>query len=137
MTLKILLVDDNLTFLAAVRKFIGLLPGTEIVAEAHDGQVALDLAAQLQPDLMLLDVVMPRMGGLDVAKALRTWVKAPRILFLSMHDNESYKSAAHELGALGFVGKADFVAELLPIIAKLVAEAVSNPANTQNQDGLL
>jgi len=121
MTLKILLVDDNPTFLATVKKCLGMLPGVEVVAEANDGHKALKLAEQLQPDLMLLDIVMPGPTGLDVAKTMQTWAKSPRVLFLSMHDNDSYRSAAQKLGALGLVGKANFVAELLPIIAGLTS----------------
>jgi DNA-binding NarL/FixJ family response regulator len=124
MTFTVLLVDDNLTFLASVKKSLMLLPNIRIVAEAHNGQQALTLAQQLQPDLVLLDIVMPGMSGLDVAKAMQSWPKPPRVLFLTMHDNESYRSAAKVLGALGLVGKANFVAELLPIIADLT---VINP----------
>jgi DNA-binding NarL/FixJ family response regulator len=119
MTLKILLVDDNPTFLATVKKFLGMLPSVDVVAEAHDGRQALLLAEQLQPDLMLLDIVMPGASGLDVAKSMRSWPHSPRVLFLSMHNNDSYRAAAKALGALGLVDKADFVAELLPIIAAL------------------
>jgi len=121
MTLQIMLVDDNLTFLASVKKSLMLVPNTHVVAEAHDGQQALELAKRLQPDLMLLDIVMPGLSGLDVAKAMQAWPQAPRVLFLSMHDNESYRLAAQSLGALGLVSKANFVAELLPIIDALAA----------------
>jgi len=115
-------VDDNPTFLAAVRQSLTLLPEAQVVGEAHDGQQALDEAAALQPDLVLLDIAMPRMGGLEVAQAMQSWPRSPRILFLSMHDNASYRLAARELGAVGFVGKADFVIKLLPLIEALVAD---------------
>lgn len=115
-------MDDNPTFLAAVRQSLTLLPEAQVVGEAHDGQQALDEAAALQPDLVLLDIAMPRMGGLEVAQAMQSWPRSPRILFLSMHDNASYRLAARELGAVGFVGKADFVIKLLPLIEALVAD---------------
>jgi len=124
MTLQIMLVDDNLTFMASVAKTLKLVPNTRVVAEAHNGQEALDMAQRLQPDLMLLDIVMPGLTGLDVARAMQSWPHSPRVLFLSMHDNESYRLAAQSLGALGLVGKANFVAELLPIIADLAAPSV-------------
>jgi len=128
MTLQIMLVDDNLTFMASVKKTLKLVPNTQVVAEAHNGQEALELAQRLQPDLMLLDIVMPGLTGLEVARTMQGWSHSPRVLFLSMHDNESYRVAAQSLGALGLVGKANFVAELLPIIAGLTvpsAEASS------------
>lgn len=121
MTLQIMLVDDNLTFLATVKKTLRLVPNIQVVGEAHSGAQALELAQRLQPDLMLLDIVMPGQSGLEVAKAMQSWPHSPRVLFLSMHDNESYRSAAQALGALGLVGKANFVAELLPIISALAA----------------
>jgi DNA-binding NarL/FixJ family response regulator len=129
--IKILLVDDNLTFLAAVRKCLAMLPNAQVVAEAHDGHQALALATQWQPDLVLLDIMMPGMNGLEAAAIMQSWPQPPQIVFLSMHDNAPYRLAAAELGVLGFVGKADFVAELLPLIANLVAAGAS--ANTGAQ----
>ncbi len=127
MTLRIMLVDDNLTFMASVKNTLRLVPNTLVVAEAHNGREALVLAQQCQPDLMLLDIVMPGLTGLDVAREMQGWAHAPRVLFLSMHDNESYRLAAQSLGALGLVGKANFVTELLPFITGL-AEASSEVA---------
>jgi DNA-binding NarL/FixJ family response regulator len=119
MTLRILLVDDNQTFLLAVRQFLDLLPGMTVIAEAHDGIDALSQAAELAPDLILLDIAMPGMNGLDVARHIQLWPQPPEIVFLSMHDNAAYREAALELGARGYVGKADFVAALLPILEQL------------------
>ena len=118
--IKILLVDDNLTFLAAVRKCLAMLPNAQVVAEAHDGRQALTQATQWRPDLVLLDIMMPVMNGLQVATIMQTWPQPPKIIFLSMQDNAPYRQAAAELGVLGFVGKADFVLELLPLIARLI-----------------
>jgi DNA-binding NarL/FixJ family response regulator len=81
MTLQILLVDDNLTFLASVNKSLNLIPGLMVVGEAHDGAQALALAQSLKPDLVLLDIVMPGLSGLDVAKAMQAWPCSPRVLF--------------------------------------------------------
>jgi DNA-binding NarL/FixJ family response regulator len=117
--LKVLLVDDNPTFLATVSKTLGLLPTVKVVGKALDGAQALAMAQRLQPDLMLLDIVMPGMTGLEVAQTMQAWLSAPKVLFLTMHDNDAYRAAAKKLGALGLVGKANFVADLLPIISSL------------------
>jgi DNA-binding NarL/FixJ family response regulator len=122
MTLRILLVDDNQTFLLAVRQYLDLLPGMAVIAEAHDGNNALSQAAKLAPDLILLDIAMPGMNGLEVARRVLTWAAPPEIVFLSMHDNAAYRDAALELGARAYVGKADFVVALLPILEQLAAE---------------
>ena len=123
MTLRIMLVDDNLTFLASVKTTLKLVSGAEVVGEAHDSAQALEMAQRLKPDLMLLDIVMPGQSGLDVAKVMQAWPQLPRVLFLTMHDNESYRTAAQALGALGLVDKANFVTELLPIISNLAAQS--------------
>jgi DNA-binding NarL/FixJ family response regulator len=120
--ITILLVDDNRIFLSAVRNFLAQLPEVLIVGEAHDGQEALTLAAQLKPDLVLLDIAMPVMNGLEAAQALNAFARPPHIVFLSMHDNASYRSAAQDLGARGFVGKSDFVVSLIPLISSLVSD---------------
>jgi DNA-binding NarL/FixJ family response regulator len=120
MTVRTLLVDDNKTFLAAVRNFLTMVPDVEIVGEAHDGWSAVELAKSLNPDLVLLDIVMPEMNGLEVAQALKDASHPSRIVFLSMHDSDSYRTAARELGAFAYVGKGDFVADLIPIIDRLV-----------------
>ena len=119
MTVRTLLVDDNKTFLAAVRNFLLMVPGVEIVGEAHDGWAAVEMANQLHPDLLLLDIAMPEMSGLEVAQVLKDSQLPPRIVFLSMHDSASYRAAARDLGAFGYVGKGDFVADLIPIIDRL------------------
>lgn len=117
--LKVLLVDDNATFLATVSKTLGMLPNVTVVGKALGGAQALAMARQLHPDLLLLDIVMPDMTGLEVAQAMQAWDSAPKVLFLTMHDNDAYRTAAKKLGALGLVGKANFVADLLPIMASL------------------
>ncbi|MCX7239326.1 MAG: response regulator transcription factor [Burkholderiales bacterium] len=122
MTIRTLLVDDNRTFLSAVRNFLRTLIDVEVVAHAHDGATALALAKRLEPDLVLLDIVMPEMGGLEVAAALQTLSVPPRIVLLSMHDSQAYRTAARELGARGYVGKGDFVVDLVPLIQQIARE---------------
>ena len=120
--IKILLVDDNRTFLSAVHHFLAQLPDVDLVGQACDGATALELAARLEPDLVLMDIAMPGMNGLEAASALNAFARPPHIVFLSMHDGSSYRDAARDLGAWGFVGKSEFVADLVPLIAGLVAE---------------
>jgi DNA-binding NarL/FixJ family response regulator len=121
MTIKILLVDDNQTFIDAIKLFLGMVPGTAVVGEAHDGHAALTQVGALKPDLVLLDVAMPKMNGLEVARRLKTLPQPPRIIFLSMHNSEEYRTAASDLGVDEFVDKADFVVELFPILKRLTA----------------
>lgn len=121
MSIRILLVDDSLTFVGAVRQFLDMLPGADVVGESHDGSDALEKARALSPDLVLLDVTMPGMGGLEVARTLRLWPKPPAVVFLSMHEAVAYAPMAKELGALAYINKSNFVVRLLPIIKRMVA----------------
>ncbi|MDD2882091.1 MAG: response regulator transcription factor [Rhodoferax sp.] len=134
MSLRILLVDDNHTFLTAVSQCLAMLPEADVVGQAHSGADALVQAQVLQPDLVLLDIVMPHMTGLEVAAQMQSWAHSPLILFLSLHDNESYRAAARELGTLGLVGKANFVADLMPIITRLAADLAPCQADALAQE---
>ena len=89
MTIRVLLVDDNPTFLAAVRQFLSALPATEVAGEAHNGREALELAASLGPDLVLLDIGMPEINGLEAARRMHLWQDPPLIVFLSMHNGQA------------------------------------------------
>lgn len=115
--LTILLVDDNQTFLTAVRQFLDRLAGVRIVGQSHDGKTALALVRAQRPAMVLLDIAMPGMNGLELARALLQDAAAPQLVFLSMHDNREYRAAADELGAQ-FVSKSDFVTDLLPLLAR-------------------
>ena len=122
MSLRILLVDDNQTFLNAVSQCLAMLPEADVVGQVNSGAETLAKVSTLHPDLVMMDIVMPHMSGLEVAAQLQTLTNPPRFLFLSMHDNESYRTAARELGAVALVSKANFVADLIPIITLLAAE---------------
>lgn len=122
MTLKVLLVDDSHSFLTAVQMFLGTLPCVQVVGLAHDGHQALIEAERLQPDLVLLDIVMPGMNGFEVARALQSWPQPPRIVFLSLHDNTAYRAKARAYGVAGFVSKTDLCVELIPLLETLAAE---------------
>jgi DNA-binding NarL/FixJ family response regulator len=115
-------VDDNRTFLSSVRNFLSQVPGVEVIAEAYDGGMALELTARMQPDLVLLDIAMPGMSGMEAAGALNAFVHPPHIVFLSMHDCSTYRDAARDLGARGIFGKSDFVVNLIPLITEMVSD---------------
>jgi len=122
MNFKILLVDDNQTFAASVKQFLSILQGAAVVGHATNGMDALELAATLTPDLILLDIGLPDMSGLDIAKALQAWPSPPKVIFLTMHNNQAYRDAAEKVGAAGFVSKANFVSQLFPMIEDLVRQ---------------
>ena len=119
MTIKILLIDDNPVFLAAAKTFLGTQPGILVVAVAHDGPDGLVKAALLQPDLVLLDISMPEMNGLEVAHRMRSWPVPPTIVFVSMNESMAYQSAAHDLGVVAFISKSRLAVEFPALIESL------------------
>lgn len=117
--LRILLADDNPTFALAVQQFLSTLAGTEVVGVADNGRTAMALAEDLRPDLLLLDIGMPEMNGLEAARRMHLWPNPPLVVFLSMHNGQAYRDAASQVGAIGFISKGDFVDEL-PAMIKAV-----------------
>lgn len=137
MPLTILLVDDNQTFITAVRHFLDRLAGVNIVGQARDGKSALALLRRHRPALVLLDIAMPGMNGLELARAILQEAAPPQLVFLSMHDNREYRAAASDLGA-EFVSKADFVTELLPLLGtKLPAPQTQHGALPVDQRSMV
>jgi DNA-binding NarL/FixJ family response regulator len=103
---RILLVDDHAMVRRGLRMVIDAEPDLEVVAEAGDGAEAVDVALLEQPHLVILDVSMPRLTGLQAARELSRRLPEMRILMLSMHDNERYFFEALRAGASGYVLKA-------------------------------
>ena len=102
---RILLADDHALVRRGVRLILDNEPGLQVVAEAGDGAEAVALARTQDIDLAVLDVAMPRMTGLQAAREMSRRRSPPRILMLSMHDNEQYFFEALKAGACGYVLK--------------------------------
>jgi DNA-binding NarL/FixJ family response regulator len=110
--IRLLLADDHTLVRAGIRALLQRLPGVEVVAEAGDGREALRLIEDHQPDVVLTDVSMPGMNGLElVAQASRRW-PAVRVLVLSMHGSSEYVLQALRAGAAGYLLKDAATAEL-------------------------
>ncbi len=120
MLVRILLVDDNRRFLEAVRRFLAREP-YEIVGQALTGAAALEQVAHLHPDLVLMDMAMPHMNGLEATQRIKAMPNPPRIIMLTLHDNPAYAAEAKAAGADGFVSKSEFGSQLIPVIQTLFA----------------
>ncbi len=114
--MSILLADDHAVLRAGLRLLLDAQPDINVVGEAGDGREALALAGQLQPDLILLDLTMPGLSGMEALPALRQAAPAARILILTMHDDESYLRQALRQGAAGYVLKRAVDAELISAV---------------------
>lgn len=110
--IRVLLADDHTLVRAGIRGLLAGLAGVEVVGEAGDGHETLRLAETLHPDLVLLDIGMPGMNGLEAAARLAKLDPAIRVIILSMHISEEYVLQALRAGAAGYLLKGADVAEL-------------------------
>ena len=119
--LRILVVDDSAIARDALCNFLEMHAAFEVVGCAQDGNESLRLAAELRPDLVLMDVNMPGMNGLEATKRLLRQRPDIRVIFVSLHDSLSILRASLATGAHGFVCKNRIHEELLPEISRVFA----------------
>jgi DNA-binding NarL/FixJ family response regulator len=136
--IRVLLVEDHVLMRAGIRALLGGLPDVEVVGEASTGPEALTLAQSLEPDLVLLDISMPELNGLEVASRLLKNDPRQRIIFLSMHTDAVYVRRALQAGASGYLVKGADVPELsLAIRAVMRGESYLSPAVSKDVIGEL
>ena len=116
--IRTLLVDDNATILDCVENFISTLPGIEVVGRAQSARQAIQLVAQLCPDLVLMDVALPDMSGLEATRQIKRLAFSPRVIMLSIHDQKEYRDAASSAQADAYISKSD----LCPLLSLKVRE---------------
>lgn len=112
----ILLADDHAMLRAGLRLLLDAQPDLKVIGEASDGREVLRLAVELQPDLILLDLTMPGLSGLEALPALRKSAPAARVLILTMHDDEAYLRQAIRNGASGYILKKAADSELIAAV---------------------
>lgn len=116
---RLLLADDHTLLLEGFRKL--LEENFEVVGTATDGRQLLELAPALKPDLILLDISMPLLNGIDAARRLRALAPGTRILMVSMHGDTDYVTESFRAGASGFVLKRSAATELKRAIQEVLA----------------
>jgi DNA-binding NarL/FixJ family response regulator len=116
---RVLLVDDNQALLARAAKV--LTPGCAIVGAVTDGQAALEAAAASRPDVIVLDISMPGMSGLELARRLRKAGCTAALVFLTVHEDEQFILAAKAAGAIGYVVKPKLTSDLPPAVREASA----------------
>ncbi len=102
---RVLLVDDQALFREGLRTLLGLVPDFQLVGEAGDGGTAIELAQRTRPDVVLMDLRMPGMGGVDATRALRQLTPAPQVVVLTTFDHDEEVFAALAAGAIGYLLK--------------------------------
>lgn len=121
MSIRIILVDDHLLVRQGIRALLTDQPDIDIVGEASDGETAIQLVKELQPDLIVLDIELPDIDGIDVAPRVLTVSPSTKILALSMHSEKRYVSEALAAGASGYLLKDEDIEELVSAIKTIVS----------------
>jgi DNA-binding NarL/FixJ family response regulator len=117
---RIMLADDHQLVRAGFRALLKQVPAFEVVAEAKDGREALDLFKKHRPDVVLIDIAMPKLNGLEaIARITKDSPKA-RVIVLSMHTNQEYVMQAIQAGARGYLIKGDAVSDLKSAIKEVI-----------------
>ena len=117
-TLKVLLADDSEDFLAAADRYLAGQLCVEVVGHARDGAEAVARAEALKPDLVLMDIAMPRMNGIEATRRIKRLPDAPRVVMLSLHDNAEYQRHARAAGAEDYIAKSQFPHRLAEIVCR-------------------
>jgi len=133
---RLLLADDHTLVLEGIRLL--LEPEFELVGSVEDGQALLAAARTLKPDVILLDISMPRLNGIDAARRLRKLLPSARLIFVTMHAGADYVTEAFRAGAMGYILKRAAASELLTAIhAVLKGNHYVSPLVTRNALDLL
>lgn len=104
---RVLIVDDQESYRSAVRMVVSLADGFEVVGEADSGELGVEMALGLRPDLVLMDINMPGMDGLEATRII-TERHGPDVLMLSTYEAGEFAKRAVRVGAIGFLTKSDF-----------------------------
>src|SRR5947209_8487044 len=121
-SLRILIVDDYETVRRGVRSLLSSRRDWVVCGEAGDGLEAVDKAKSLRPDVVLMDISMPRMNGVEATKIIRREVPESKVIIVSQNDPTVVSRQAAEIGAGGYVNKADLARDLLPAVECVVAD---------------
>lgn len=117
--IRVLLVDDSPEFVEWAEEFLSGYPRIDFAGWAFSATDALDLMLSVDLDLVLMDLSLPRVDGLDATRHIKARRDAPHVVILTLHDAPDYRAAALAAGADGFVPKARLAVELAPLLERL------------------
>jgi DNA-binding NarL/FixJ family response regulator len=118
---RILVVEDFAPFRQFIAEMLATRPALQIIGEVYDGLDAVHKALELRPDLILLDIGLPSLNGIEVAREIRKLVPESKIVFLTQESSAEVMREAHKLGASGYVIKANAASDLLPALESVIS----------------
>ena len=124
MTIRILLADDHASMRKSLHALIDSDPGMKVVAEAHDGQSALQLAGDFKPDVVVMDTNMPDVKGIDAVRCITDSAPGAKLLVLSMYSNPEFVDGMLKAGACGYLLKDHAFEELVRAIQTVADDRI-------------
>jgi len=135
--ITVLLAEDHMIVREGLRKMLELDGDFEIVGEAQDGRKAVALAKKFHPDVVLMDIAMPLLNGLEAARQLQKELPSTKVLMLSAHSDDAYVQNATDAGAVGFLLKQTSAHDVCRAIREIQAgKTFFSPAISKRQDRL-
>jgi len=148
--IRVLIAEDHLMVRAGIRALLEKAGDIHVLGEASNGQEAIDMTRELNPDVLIMDIMMPRMNGIQAAENIRDLKVTTHVLLLSMYSDEGFVHQALQRGVKGYVLKSSVSDELIwavrtvasgktylsSPISEIVVESVINPHATQDKDPL-
>ena len=128
---QILVVDDCKSWREKLRSMLEAIPGYQIRGEAGDGAEAVEKAAQLRPDIVLLDIGMPILNGIEAARRIRRASPKSKIVFVTQENDNDIRAAALATGAKEYLLKSRVATELLPAVDALLKSRVPQVSNPE------
>lgn len=122
---RIFIVDDTIGFIYSAQHYLKTLPEVEVIGYALSTKTALESLPELRPDLVLLDLVMPGVSGLEALQRIKAQDGAPRVIVISIYDDPEYVRAALEARADAFITKNDFGKQLMPTIRDMFSDVAA------------
>ena len=126
LTTTVLLVDDNPVFLAQTSVWLSRESDIQVVGSAASAAEAIALVEWLKPCVVLMDISMPDMNGIEATRRLKLLPHPPAVLVLTLHGDPEYRAAAKAAGAEGFLCKSDFATELLPSLRRVSGKSTGS-----------
>jgi DNA-binding NarL/FixJ family response regulator len=133
---KILLVDDNKIMRDVLRSFLAKQPGLEVVAEAENGRTAIKLTRKFRPDLIVMDIIMPDLNGIDATRRIVEEFPGTKVIALSMHSDRQFVVGMLKAGALGYLLKDCVLEELVLAVRAVLNNQTYLSSRLENRDAL-
>jgi DNA-binding NarL/FixJ family response regulator len=121
-TIRVLIVDDQALMRETLRSFLEGLPGVEVIGEAENGRVAVQLARDTKPTVVVMDVIMPETDGIAATRIITAEMPEVKVIVLSMQYDESYRETLRQAGASCFLSKDSAFDELARAIKAVIGE---------------